>query len=164
MEQNSLLLKFLKFFPYVTWFDSMLKELRNCNMYVYVYIYIYIYMYICIYVYICVYEEHKFCIFSQLNLSLVLTSFLNLTTMCFNFDVNSANKILQRTNQLIPLKTQFKSRRSHSTSRSTSTDVPAAKQTENNKNQALQNEIEILQKQIESMKKDYSVVSQIPTR
>ena len=54
--------------------------------------------------------------------------------MCFNFDVNSANKILQRTNQLIPLKTQFKSRRSHSTSRSTPTDVPAAKQTENNKN------------------------------
>ena len=55
MEQNSLLLKFLKFFPYVTWFDSMLKELRNCNMYVYVYIYIYIYIYICIYVYIYTY-------------------------------------------------------------------------------------------------------------
>ena len=33
-----------------------------------------------------------------------------------------------------------------STSTSTPTDVPAAKQTENNKNDALQNEIEILKK------------------
>ena len=55
-------------------------------------------------------------------------------------------------------------RRSHSTSRNTSTEVPAAKQTENNKNEALQNEIEILKKEIESMKRDHSVVSQIPTR
>ena len=43
-------------------------------------------------------------------------------------------------------------------------EVPAAKQTENNKNEALQNEIEMLKKEIKSMKKDHSVVSQIPTR
>ena len=54
--------------------------------------------------------------------------------------------------------------RSHSTNRNTPTEVPAAKQTENNKNEVLQNEIEILKKEIESMKKDHSVVSQIPTR
>ena len=41
----------------------------------------------------------------------------------------------------------------HSTSRSTSTEVPATKQTKNNKNYALQNGIEILKKKIESMQK-----------
>ena len=46
----------------------------------------------------------------------------------------------------------------------TPTEVHAAKQTKNNKNEALQNEIEIVKKEIESMKKDHSVVSQIATR
>ena len=55
-------------------------------------------------------------------------------------------------------------RRSHSTNRNTPTEVPASKQTENKKNEALQNEIEILKKEIESVKKDHSVVSQTPTR
>ena len=55
-------------------------------------------------------------------------------------------------------------RRSHSSNRNTPTEVPTAKQTENNKNEVLQNEIEILKKEIESMKKDHSVVSKIPTR
>ena len=55
-------------------------------------------------------------------------------------------------------------RRSHSTNRNTLTELPAAKQTENNKNEALQNETEILKKEIESMKKYHSAVSQIRTR
>ena len=55
-------------------------------------------------------------------------------------------------------------RRNHCSNRNTTTEVPAAKQTENNKNEVLQNEIKILKKEIESMKKDHSVVSQIPTR
>ena len=54
--------------------------------------------------------------------------------------------------------------RSHNSNRNTPTEVSAAKQTKNNKNEVLQNEIEILKKEIESMKKDHSVVSQIPTR
>ena len=54
-------------------------------------------------------------------------------------------------------------RHSHSTSRSTRTEVLAAKQTENNKNETSQNETEILKKEIKSVKKD-SIVSQIPTR
>ena len=52
--------------------------------------------------------------------------------------------------------------RSHSTGRNTTIKVPAAKQTENNKNEAIQNEIEILKKKIESMIKDHSVVSKFP--
>ena len=54
-------------------------------------------------------------------------------------------------------------RHSHSTSRSTRTEVLTAKQTENNKNETSQNETEILKKEIKSVKKD-SIVSQIPTR
>ena len=54
-------------------------------------------------------------------------------------------------------------RHSHSTSRSTCTEVLTAKQTENNKNETSQNETEILKKEIKSVKKD-SIVSQIPTR
>ena len=52
---------------------------------------------------------------------------------------------------------------SHSTSKNTPTVVTAVKQTENDKNKELQNEIKIRKKEIESMKKDHSVVSQIPT-
>ena len=55
-------------------------------------------------------------------------------------------------------------RHSRSTSRNTPTEVPAGKQTESNKIEALQKEIKILKKEIESMKKDHSVVSQVPTR
>ena len=54
-------------------------------------------------------------------------------------------------------------RHSHSTSRSTRTEVLTAKQTENNENETSQNETEILKKEIKSVKKD-SIVSQIPTR
>ena len=55
-------------------------------------------------------------------------------------------------------------RRSLSTSRNTPSEVTAAKQNENNKNEALQNEIEILNKEVESMKIGHPVVSQIPIR
>ena len=41
------------------------------------------------------------------------------------------------------------------------TEVPAAKQIENNKNEVLENGIKILKKEIESMKNNHSVVSQI---
>ena len=54
-------------------------------------------------------------------------------------------------------------RHSHSTSRSTRTEVLTAKQTENNENETSQNETEILKKEIKSVKKS-SIVSQIPTR
>ena len=53
---------------------------------------------------------------------------------------------------------------SHSTNRNTSTEIPAANQTENSKNEALQNEIEVLKKETDSVKKGYSVTPQIPTR
>ena len=70
---------------------------------------------------------------------------------------------MQKTNQIIPLKTQILNAcRSHS--RSTPTEVPKAKQTETNKDKAFQNETEILKKEIESMKKDHLVVSQFLIR
>ena len=55
-------------------------------------------------------------------------------------------------------------RRSLNTNRNTPSEVTAAKQNENNKNEALQNEIEILNKEVESMKTGQPVVSQIPIR
>ena len=55
-------------------------------------------------------------------------------------------------------------RRSRSTSRNTPSKVPAAKQTEKNKNEAFQKEIKIPKKEIESMEKGCSVVSQVSTR
>ena len=71
---------------------------------------------------------------------------------------------MQRTNKTIPLKTQFSTAVVAIVRIETPTEVPAAKQTKNNKNEVLQNEIEILKTEIESMRKDHSVVSQIPTR
>lgn len=43
---------------------------------------------------------------------------------------------------------RLNARRSHSTNKNTPTDVPAAKETENNKNEAMQNETEILKNKI----------------
>ena len=49
----------------------------------------------------------------------------------------------------------------HKANENAPTEVPAAKQIENNKNEVLENGIKILKKEIESMKNNHSVVSQI---
>ena len=61
-------------------------------------------------------------------------------------------------------KSILNARRSRGTSRNTSTEVPPANLTGNNKNEALQNETEILKKEFKSVRKNNFVVSQIPTR